>query len=61
MTDFSCPFTLQRIKRLQDLYGCTVEDAQNYLDLIEEGYSSTQALLLSGLSDPLEDEETEEA
>ena len=52
MTDFSCPFTLQRIKRLQDLYGCTVEDAQNYLDLIEEGYSSTQALLLSGLSDP---------
>ena len=52
MTDFSCPFTLQRIKRLQDLCGCTVEDAQNYLDLIEEGYSSTQALLLSGLSDP---------
>ena len=61
MTDFSCPFTLKRIKRLQDLYGYSVEAAQNYLDLIEEGYSSTQALLLSGLSDPLEDEETEEA
>lgn len=61
MTDFSRPFTLQRIKRLQDFYGCTVEDAQNYIDLIEEGYSNTQALLLSGLSDPPEDEETEEA
>ena len=52
MPDFSCPFTLQRIKRLQDLYGYSVEAAQNYLDLIEEGYSSTQALLLSSLSDP---------
>ena len=52
MPDFQSTFTIQRIKRIRDLYGCSQEDAEKYLDLLEEGYSGTEALLMAGLADP---------
>lgn len=48
MTDY----TIEQIKKIQEVYQCTFEMAMLYLDLREEGYSRTQALLMAGLTDP---------
>lgn len=56
MLDFQSPFTSQRIKRIRDLYGCSQEDAENYLEFLEEGYSRTEAALMAGISDPTDPE-----
>ena len=52
MPDFQSTFTIQRIKRIRDLYGCSQEDAEKYLEFIEEGYSKTEAGLMAGIFDP---------
>ena len=49
--------TIEQVKRIQEVYECTVERAMLYLDLREEGYSRTQALLMAGLTDPAEYED----
>lgn len=36
-------------------YGCTADDAQRYIDLRDEGYTSYQAALMAGLADPPEE------
>jgi hypothetical protein len=35
-------------------YGCTAEDAHRFIDLRDEGYSTEQAALMAGLTDPPE-------
>lgn len=35
-------------------YGCTADDAQRFIDLREEGFSTQQAALMAGLTDPPE-------
>ena len=42
------------IARICEIYSCSEEAAIKYLDLKEEGYSKTQALLMAGISDPPE-------
>lgn len=49
--------TIEQVKRIQEVYKCTFEEAMLYLDLREEGYSRTQALLMAGLDDPAEYED----
>lgn len=49
--------TIEQVKRIQEVYKCTFERAMLYLDLREEGYSRTQALLMAGLTDPAESED----
>lgn len=39
-------------ERIAQKYGCSIETAQLYLDLKEEGYSTYQAKLMAGLADP---------
>ena len=56
MPDFQDSFTCQRIKRIRDLYGCSQEDAEKYLEFLEEGYSRTEAALMAGISDPSDPE-----
>ena len=46
-----------RLSRIMDRYGCDTETAQNYLDLLEEGYTRYQARVMSGLIDPYAEEE----
>lgn len=46
---------LQRIERVMQMYHCSREGAERYLDLREEGYSKYQAALMAGLADPHED------
>lgn len=40
------------IKRLQEQYSVSAETVQTYLDLKEEGYTSYEARVMSGMSDP---------
>lgn len=40
------------VPAIMDYYKCSAETAQLYIDLREEGYGQTQALLLAGLADP---------
>lgn len=50
----------QRIRSVASKFNCTLEDAQRYLDLLEEGYSRYQAKLMAGLCDPdYSDQESE--
>ncbi|VFR80920.1 hypothetical protein RAN3_2487 [plant metagenome] len=35
-------------------FGCEADDAERYLDLVEEGHSSYHAAVMSGLMDPQE-------
>lgn len=35
-------------------FGCDADNAQRYIDLRDEGYSTEQAALMAGLSDPPE-------
>jgi hypothetical protein len=39
-------------EQIAEKYGCSIERAQYYLDLKEEGYSTYQAKLMAGLIDP---------
>lgn len=41
-----------RIIWVMNRYRCDREDAIKYLDLREEGYSSYQAVVMAGISDP---------
>lgn len=50
-------YTIEQIKRIQDVYKCTFEEAMLYLAFREEGYSRTQAVLMAGLDDPAEYED----
>ncbi|UAN04421.1 hypothetical protein [Achromobacter mucicolens] len=43
---------LERIKRVMQMYRSSREDAARYLDLREEGYSTYQAAVMAGISDP---------
>lgn len=42
----------QRIRSVASEFDCTLEDAQNYLDLLDEGYTRYQAKIMAGLADP---------
>ena len=48
---------LSRLKRVMAQLDCTVEGAQRYLDLRDEGYSQYEAKLMAGLGDPPEPED----
>lgn len=45
---------MNKAQEIANKYGCDLETAQYYLDLLEEGYSRYQALVMSGLGDPSE-------
>lgn len=47
----------QRIRSVASKFNCTLEDAQNYLDLLEEGYTRYEAKIMAGLADPYYPEE----
>ena len=42
------------LKRAMVQYDCTIEDAQRYLDLRDDGHSQYAAALMAGLTDPSE-------
>ena len=42
------------VPNVMEVYGCTAADAQRFIDLRSEGYSTYQAALMAGLSDPSE-------
>ena len=48
---------LERIKRVMQMYHCSREGAERYLDLREEGYTKYQAALMAGIADPYDPEE----
>lgn len=43
---------ISRVERTAVQLACTADEAQLYLDLRDEGYSSYQAKLMAGLADP---------
>lgn len=43
---------MSNIKRIMNQYRCDEHNAQDYLDLLEDGYSSYQAKVMAGLIDP---------
>lgn len=43
---------IRTVPNIMDAYACSADSAQRYIDLREEGYSSEQAKLMAGLSDP---------
>lgn len=45
---------IRTVPNLIAAYDCSAETAQLFIDLREEGYSTEQALLMAGLSDPPE-------
>lgn len=49
----------QRVRSVASKFNCTPEDAQRYLNLLDEGFSRYQAKIMAGLSDPdYSDQET---
>lgn len=42
----------QRIRSVASKFNCTLEEAQYYLDLLDEGYSRYQAKIMAGFCDP---------
>ena len=42
----------QRIRNIAGQYNCTLEDAERYLNLLDEGHSRYEARVMSGLQDP---------
>ena len=50
----------QRIRSVASKFNCTLEDAQNYLDLLDEGYTRYEAKLMAGLADPDDPDHWEE-
>lgn len=49
----------QRIRSVASAFNCTLEDAQNYLDLLDEGYTRYQAKIMAGIADPDSDHSEE--
>ncbi len=47
---------IRTIPNVMRHYGCTADDAQRFIDLRSEGYSTYQSALMAGLSDPPDDE-----
>jgi hypothetical protein len=45
-------FPPEKIQRVQELFECSEVDAITYLILKDEGYSTKQAALMAGISDP---------
>ena len=45
---------ISRVERTAVQLACTADEAQLYLDLRDEGYSSYQAKIMAGLADPPE-------
>ena len=43
---------IRTIPNVMAHYGCTAEDAQRFIDFRDEGYSTEQAALMAGLTDP---------
>ena len=41
-----------QIETVMTRYGCDAESAHRYLDLVEEGYTRYQAVIMAGLADP---------
>ena len=58
MFDSYTPFQ-QAIDSIISKYNCSEEDAVRYLYLKEEGYSSQQAGLMAGISDPSDPSDSE--
>jgi len=48
---------MTRLERTMVQLGCTADEAQGYIDLRDEGYSSYQAKIMVGLIDPPEPHE----
>ncbi len=42
-------------ENIAEHYGCSLDSAQQYIDLREEGYSQYQAALMAGIADPHDD------
>lgn len=45
---------IRTVPNVMQHFECSADDAQRYIDLRDEGYSSEQAALMAGLSDPPE-------
>lgn len=45
---------IRTVPNVMEHYDCSLENAQRFCDLREEGYPTHQALLMAGLSDPPE-------
>lgn len=43
---------IRAVPSVMEFYGCSAEDAQLFIDLRDEGYSTYQAKLLAGIADP---------
>lgn len=43
---------MSRRDRIMSHYQCSAEDAQRFIDLRDEGYSTYQSAVMSGLRDP---------
>jgi hypothetical protein len=46
---------IRTVPNVMRYYACTADDAQRFIDLREEGFSTQQAALMAGLTDPPED------
>ena len=51
-SDYISDVQSQRIRSVASKFNCTLEDAQNYLDLLDEGYTRYQAKIMAGIADP---------
>ena len=45
---------MTRQERIMNTFNCSAEDAQRFIDLREEGYSTYQASVMAGIADPHE-------
>lgn len=48
---------IRTVPNVMQFYGCSAEDAHRFIDLRDEGYSTDQAAIMAGLSDPPEDDD----
>lgn len=46
---------IRTVPNVMQHFGCTADDAARFIDLREEGYSTQQAAVMAGLSDPQDD------
>ena len=51
-SDYISDVQSQRIRSVAYTFNCTLEDAQNYLELLDEGYTRYEAKIMAGLADP---------
>lgn len=52
---------IRTVPNVMEVFGCSSETAQRYIDLRDEGYGMESAKLMAGLSDPPEPQDNEEA